>query len=48
MPIFSMNVDSSHSLNKLKWDKDGKKIAVGSSHGYIHVYDIGDVSIMIL
>jgi len=44
MPIFSMNVDSSHSLNKLKWDKDGKKIAVGSSHGYIHVYDIGDLA----
>jgi len=45
MPIFSMTVDSEHSLNKLKWHKDGKKIAVGSSDGYIHVYDIGDLSI---
>ena len=39
-----MTVDPSHSLNKLKWHKDGKKISVGSSNGYVYVYDIGDVS----
>jgi len=43
MPIFSMTVDPYHSLNKLKWHKDGKKISVGSSDGHIYVYDIGDV-----
>jgi len=45
MPIYSMTVDPNHSLNKLKWHKDGKKISVGSSDGHIYVYDIGDVSI---
>jgi len=44
MPIFSMTVDPSHSLNKLKWHKDGKKISVGSSNGYVYVYDIGDLA----
>ncbi|KAG4088674.1 WD40 repeat-like protein [Neocallimastix lanati (nom. inval.)] len=45
MPIYSMTVDPNHSLNKLKWHKDGKKISVGSSDGHIYVYDIGDLSI---
>jgi len=44
MPIFSMTVDPSHSLNKLKWHKDGKKISVGSSNGYVYGYDIGDLA----
>ncbi|ORX56626.1 hypothetical protein BCR36DRAFT_580934 [Piromyces finnis] len=44
MPIFSMTVDPNHSLNKLKWHKDGKKISVGSSDGYVYIYDIGDLS----
>ena len=31
------------ALNKIQWDKDGKRVAIGSSDGRVHVYDVGEV-----
>ena len=36
-------VGSGKVLNKLTWDKEGKKAAIGSSDGHVYVYDIGEV-----
>ncbi|KAJ3184802.1 hypothetical protein HDU85_001481 [Gaertneriomyces sp. JEL0708] len=44
VPISSISVGSGKSLNKLAWDKEGRKTAVGASDGYIYVYDLGDIS----
>ncbi|CAG8745995.1 14767_t:CDS:2, partial [Racocetra fulgida] len=30
------------ALNKLQWDKEGRRAAIGSSDGRVHVYDIGE------
>ena len=32
-------------MNKLAWDTDGKKVAMGSSDGHVYVYDIGEVGL---
>lgn len=31
------------ALNKINWDKEGRKTAIGSSDGRVHIYDIGEV-----
>lgn len=31
------------ALNKINWDKDGRRTAIGSSDGRVHIYDIGEV-----
>lgn len=43
-PFVSTQVGSGKALNKLAWDKEGKKTAIGSSDGHVYVYDIGEVS----
>ncbi|KAK4513545.1 uncharacterized protein ATC70_005547 [Mucor velutinosus] len=43
-PFVSTQVGSGKALNKLAWDKEGKKTAIGSSDGHVYVYDIGEVA----
>ena len=38
-------VGSGKALNKIQWDKDGRKVAIGSSDARVHVYDVGEVSV---
>ena len=42
VPYISQKV-TSHSLNRLSWSSDGKKIACGDSEGVLYIYDVGDV-----
>ncbi|KAJ3196244.1 hypothetical protein HK101_009615 [Irineochytrium annulatum] len=44
VPIASVNVGNNKALNKLDWDKEGKKCAIGASDGQCHVYDLGEMS----
>ncbi|KAJ3108881.1 hypothetical protein HDU97_010153 [Phlyctochytrium planicorne] len=44
VPIASTIVGSGKALNKLDWDKEGKKVAIGSSDAHCHVYDLGEIS----
>ncbi|KAI9022707.1 WD40-repeat-containing domain protein [Phycomyces nitens] len=43
-PFVSTPVGSGKALNKLAWDKEGKKTAIGSSDGRVYVYDIGEIA----
>ncbi|CAJ0752382.1 15203_t:CDS:2, partial [Entrophospora sp. SA101] len=43
VPIASTQVGQGRALNKLCWDKEGKKAAIGSSDGRVHIYDIGEL-----
>ena len=47
-PFVSTKVGSDKTLNKLAWDKESKKTAIGSSDGYVYVYDIGEVRLKII
>ncbi|KAI8059385.1 WD40-repeat-containing domain protein [Gilbertella persicaria] len=44
-PFVSTQVGSGKALNKIAWDKEGKKTAIGSSDGHVYVYDIGEMAI---
>ncbi|KAI8850313.1 WD40-repeat-containing domain protein [Chytridium lagenaria] len=44
VPITSTIVGNGKALNKLDWDKEGKKVAIGSSDAHCYVYDIGEIS----
>ena len=44
----STSVGSGRALNKLAWDKEGNKTAIGSSDGRVYVYDIGEVCLVYL
>ncbi|CAG8509792.1 3071_t:CDS:10 [Funneliformis caledonium] len=45
VPIVSTQVGSqAKALNKINWDKEGRKTAIGSSDGRIHIYDIGELA----
>ena len=37
---------STHSLNKLAWSNDSRKLLVGDATGAVHLYDIGEVSLL--
>ncbi|KAL1929364.1 hypothetical protein VTP01DRAFT_1502 [Rhizomucor pusillus] len=43
-PAVSTLVGSGRALNKLAWDKEGKRTVVGSSDGRAYVYDIGELA----
>ncbi|CAO3625999.1 unnamed protein product [Cunninghamella echinulata] len=43
-PTVSTAVGSGKALNKIAWDKDGRKTAIGSSDGHVYVYDIGEMA----
>jgi len=36
--------DAPRGLNKLAWDREGKRAALGSSDGQLHIYDIGTLA----
>ncbi|CAG8606043.1 17884_t:CDS:10 [Rhizophagus irregularis] len=42
VPISTTKVGD-RALNKIQWDKDGKRAAIGSSDGRVHVYDVGEL-----
>ncbi|CAG8654521.1 14087_t:CDS:2, partial [Acaulospora morrowiae] len=44
VPIVSTQVGQGRALNKIQWDKEGRKTAIGSSDGRVHIYDIGELS----
>ncbi|CDS03474.1 hypothetical protein LRAMOSA00876 [Lichtheimia ramosa] len=43
-PYVSTSVGSGRALNKLAWDKEGNKTAIGSSDGRVYLYDIGEIA----
>uniref|UniRef100_A0A1D1Z0P9 Cytoplasmic dynein 1 intermediate chain 1 n=1 Tax=Anthurium amnicola TaxID=1678845 RepID=A0A1D1Z0P9_9ARAE len=43
VPVVGLNVGSGKALNKIQWDKEGRKVAIGSSDAKVHVYDIGEL-----
>ncbi|CAG8463596.1 9080_t:CDS:10 [Paraglomus brasilianum] len=43
VPIVGVAVGSGKALNKIQWDKDGRKVAIGSSDARVHVYDVGEL-----
>ncbi|CAG8832779.1 8117_t:CDS:2, partial [Racocetra persica] len=42
VPIVSTQVGEGKALNKVQWDKEGRKTVIGSSDGRVHIYDIGE------
>lgn len=52
MDLFSLHSEtpiSSYSpsvtaLNKIRWDKEGRRIAVGSSDGTVYIHDVGKLA----
>ncbi|TPX32838.1 hypothetical protein SmJEL517_g04142 [Synchytrium microbalum] len=44
VPTVSIHVGNGMALNKLDWDKEGRRTALGSSDGYLYVYDVGELS----
>jgi dynein intermediate chain, cytosolic len=43
VPYISQKV-TNHSLNRVGWSCDGKKVACGDAEGVLHIYDVGEVS----
>jgi hypothetical protein len=46
MPVASTVVGNGKAINRLDFEKDGKKVGLGASDGRLHVYDIGEVSLL--
>ncbi|CAG8466029.1 3650_t:CDS:10 [Dentiscutata erythropus] len=44
-PIVNTQVGQGKALNKIQWDKEGRRTAIGSSDGRVHIYDIGELCI---
>ncbi|KAJ3385287.1 hypothetical protein HDU92_003125 [Lobulomyces angularis] len=43
VPVASVkSVGTGKALNKVAWNKDGKKVALGSIDGFVYVYDVGE------
>ncbi|KAJ1832011.1 hypothetical protein LPJ63_003863 [Coemansia sp. RSA 2711] len=42
LPVQS--VTSGRALNKLAWDRPGRRIAAGGADGSVYIYDVGDLS----
>ncbi|KAJ3216329.1 hypothetical protein HDU67_009680 [Dinochytrium kinnereticum] len=43
VPVASTIVGNGKALNKLDWDKEGKKVAIGSSDAHCYIYDLGEL-----
>ncbi|ORX59582.1 WD40 repeat-like protein [Hesseltinella vesiculosa] len=43
-PMVSTPIGSGKALNKLAWDKEGRKTGLGCSDGRVYVYDIGEMA----
>jgi len=44
VPILQEKV-SAHSLNKLSWSNDSRKVLIGDSSGSVYLYDVGDMCV---
>jgi dynein intermediate chain len=44
VPVVSTLVGSGKAINRIDWDKEGKKIGIGSSDGHTYIYDIGEMA----
>ncbi|KAJ3054967.1 hypothetical protein HK097_000192 [Rhizophlyctis rosea] len=44
VPIVTLPVTNGKALNKLKWDREGQKIASGSSDGHVYIHDLGEIA----
>ncbi|CAG8573851.1 31907_t:CDS:10 [Racocetra persica] len=42
IPVVNTQVGN-RALNKLQWDKEGRRAAIGSSDGRVHIYDVGEL-----
>ncbi|KAJ1760346.1 hypothetical protein GGH19_001488 [Coemansia sp. RSA 1807] len=40
----AQSVTSGRALNKLAWDRPGRRIAAGGADGSVYIYDVGDLS----
>jgi len=45
VPILKTQIVTGKALSKLRWSQDGKKLLVADSHGYLHHYDTGEISV---
>ncbi len=46
IPIVSTYIDGGGvALNKLSWAADGRRNAIGSADGRVHIFDVGTVSL---
>lgn len=44
-PALSTTVADGRAINKLAWEKkEGRRVALGTTDGSVHVYDIGDMA----
>jgi dynein intermediate chain, cytosolic len=42
-PIRTITVGDGRALNRVRWDVEGRKLAVGGADGAVYVYDVGEV-----
>ena len=42
-PIRTIPVSEGRALNRVRWDSDGRRLAVGGADGAVYVFDIGEV-----
>ncbi|KAJ2644221.1 hypothetical protein GGF44_000747 [Coemansia sp. RSA 1694] len=45
MELPVQSIASGRALNKLAWDRPGRRIAAGGADGVVSVYDVGDLSV---
>ncbi|KAJ3120892.1 hypothetical protein HK098_004183, partial [Nowakowskiella sp. JEL0407] len=44
VPIISEVIGTGKPLNKLQWDKEGRKVLCGGLDGVVYVYDVGELA----
>ena len=44
-PIRSIAVGEGHALNRVRWDSEGRKVAVGGADGALYIFDVGEVRV---
>ncbi|KAJ1958404.1 hypothetical protein GGI12_004744 [Dipsacomyces acuminosporus] len=45
LPVQAVTSSSGRALNKLAWDRHGRRIAAGGTDGTVYIYDVGDASV---
>ncbi|KAI7829174.1 WD40-repeat-containing domain protein [Kickxella alabastrina] len=44
LPVYAAHPESGRALNKLAWDRPGRRIATGGADGLVYLYDVGDLA----
>ncbi|KAI8324817.1 WD40 repeat-like protein [Martensiomyces pterosporus] len=44
LPVQAASSSSGRALNRLAWDRPGRRIATGGTDGTVYIYDVGDLS----